>query len=75
MDRRVDERRVGDLVSRSPLAVEPDDPVAAVADLMLEWRPRSLPVVERRNGHRTLVGVVSRTDVLRCLVLEDDGPD
>jgi CBS domain-containing protein len=53
--------------------VEPDDTVAEAADLMVHSRLRSLPVVERHGRERRLVGIVSRTDLLRCLVLEDDG--
>lgn len=30
---------------------------------------------ERRGRAGVLVGVVSRSDVLRCLMLEDDGSD
>jgi len=40
-------------------------------DTMLESRLRSLPVVERRGDRSTLVGVVSRTDVLPCLMVEE----
>ena len=67
--------RAGDIMSRSVLSVHPDDLVATAADVMLEWRARSLPVVEGRGRASALVGVVSRTDVLRCLMLEDDDPD
>ena len=62
--------RVDDLMSRSVVAVEPEDEVSTVVDRMLEHGFRSLPVVERRDGHSVLVGMVSRTDVLRCLTPE-----
>jgi CBS domain-containing protein len=59
--------RVDDLMSRAVVAVEPDDEVSTAVDRMLESGLRSLPVVERRGGEMILVGIVSRTDVLRCL--------
>jgi CBS domain-containing protein len=34
---------------------------------------RSLPVVQRRGRERRLIGIVSRTDLMKCLLLEDDG--
>lgn len=60
--------RVDDLMSRSIIGVEPDDDVSTVVDRMLEYGLRSLPVTERRDGELVLVGMVSRTDVLRCLM-------
>jgi CBS domain-containing protein len=60
---------------RSVLSVRPDDPVETAMDLMVEWQLRSLPVVERQDGVERLVGVVSRGDVLRCLMLDGDAPD
>jgi CBS domain-containing protein len=65
--------RVEDIMTSGLVAVEADDSVAEAADLMVQSRLRSLPVVERRGRDRRLVGVVSRTDLLRCLVLDDDG--
>ena len=64
-----------DVMTRSVLSVEPDDAVGTAVDVMLEWKLRSLPVIERRDRAPRLVGVVSRTDVLRCLILEADDPD
>jgi CBS domain-containing protein len=62
--------RVDDLMTRSIVGVEPDDAVSTVVDRMLEYGVRSLPVVERRDGEPVLVGMVSRTDVLRFLTQE-----
>jgi CBS domain-containing protein len=59
--------RVDDLMTRSIVGVAPDDAVSTVVDRMLEYGLRSLPVVERRDGEPVLVGMVSRTDVLRSL--------
>ena len=50
------------------VTVEPEDPVAVAADLMVETRLRSLPVVQRSPGAgRVLVGIVSQGDLLRGL--------
>jgi len=62
--------RVDDLMSRSIVAVEAHDEVSTVVDRMLEYGLRSVPVVERRDAQPVLVGMVSRTDVLRCLTQE-----
>jgi CBS domain-containing protein len=60
---------------RGVVTVEPEDPVAVAADLMVETRLRSLPVVQRSPGAgRMLVGIVSQGDLLRGLrfVLADE---
>ena len=64
--------RVEDMMNRGVVAVDPDDPVVVAVDTMIETRTRSLPVVERRREGRVLVGIVSRTDVLPCLIVEGD---
>jgi CBS domain-containing protein len=61
--------RVEDVMSRGLVFVEPDEPVVAAVDTMVNTRLRSLPVVELRHGTPVLVGIVSRTDLLTCLVL------
>jgi CBS domain-containing protein len=67
--------RVEEIMSRGLFTVEPDDSVVAAIDLMLASRLRSLPVVERRPEGPRLVGIVSRTDLLPCLVLGgEDAP-
>jgi CBS domain-containing protein len=60
--------RVDDIMSGGITAVEPDESVVAAVDLMIETRRRSLPVVERRPAGG-VVGMISRSDVLRCLIL------
>ena len=62
--------RVTDLMRRGILSVEAEDPVAAAADLLVETRLHSLPVVRRRGGAPILVGMVSRSDLLRGLRFE-----
>jgi nucleotide-binding universal stress UspA family protein len=67
--------RLEDLMSRGAVCVEADDPITVAVDTMIEARPRSPPVVERRPGGPVLIGIVSRTDVLPYLTLEsDDAP-
>jgi CBS domain-containing protein len=56
------------IMRRGVVTVEPQDPVAVAADLMVETRLRSLPVVQRSPGAgRLLVGIVSQGDLLRAL--------
>jgi acetoin utilization protein AcuB len=62
-------KRVDDIMSRGVLTVTPHDRAETAADLMIEHRLRNLPVVDRRNrGKLRVVGMLSRTDLLRCLV-------
>jgi CBS domain-containing protein len=65
--------RVEDIMSRGIIAVTPEDTIATAADLMVQSKLRSLPVVQRRGRERRLIGIVSRTDLMKCLLLEDDG--
>ena len=51
--------RVGDVASRTPVAVAPDQDLDEAVELMAEHRVRRLPVVD--DGR--LVGVVSQADV------------
>jgi CBS domain-containing protein len=51
--------RVGDVASRTPVAVAPDQDLDEALELMAEHRVRRLPVVD--DGR--LVGVVSQADV------------
>jgi CBS domain-containing protein len=66
----VTSQRVESIMRRGVVTVEPEDPVVAAADLMVETRLRSLPVVQRPHGSaRILVGIVSQGDLLRGLRL------
>lgn len=77
-DSRFDLPRFGDIASvrvdqimrRGVVTVEPDDPAAAAADLMVTSGLHSLPVVERHGGPPLLRGMVSRGDILRGLRVE-----
>ena len=59
---------VEDVYTRSPVAIRPDDDVATAVDVMGAKGFKSLPVVDDR--HR-LVGIVSRSDVVRALARDD----
>lgn len=63
---------VEDIMRRRVVTLVPRDSVATAIDHMLASKLRSLPVVERRGGKDLLVGIVSRGDVLRSLIFEDD---
>jgi CBS-domain-containing membrane protein len=67
--------RVEEIMTRVVVTVTPGDRVATAIDLMVQSGLRSLPVVERRSRRDVLVGIVSRSDVLRSLVLEGDASD
>ena len=62
--------RVEHIMRRGLVTVGPDDPVVKAVDLMVEQGLNSLPVVVRDETGPTLVGIVSRKDVLRCLTIE-----
>lgn len=62
--------RVADIMRRGVVSVEPEDIAVMAADLMVETRLRSLPVVRRQDGERVLVGIVSQGDLLRGLRFE-----
>ncbi|MDD7922203.1 CBS domain-containing protein [Actinomycetospora chibensis] len=55
--------RAGQLMTDSPITREPDSDVADVVHTMLDHRLRAIPIVD----HGTLVGIISRRDVLRCV--------
>ena len=58
---------VEEIMSRGIIAVEPQEPVVAAVDLMIETRRRSLPVIEHGPAGRMVVGMISRKDLLQCL--------
>ncbi|HET9842603.1 MAG TPA: CBS domain-containing protein [Nocardioides sp.] len=60
---------VDDVYTRSPIAIGPQDDVTTAVDVMTAKGFKSLPVVD--HEHR-LVGMVSRSDVLRALARDDD---
>lgn len=62
-------RTVEDVYTRTPITVSPQDDVTAAVDLMTAKGFKSLPVV---NHEHRLLGMVSRSDVLRALARDDD---
>ena len=63
---------VEDIMRRRVVTLGPRDPVTTAIDRMLTSKLRSLPVIERRDGKDVLVGIVSRGDVIRSLIFEND---
>ncbi len=61
----------GDIMRRGVGTLEPDEPVTAAVDLMVSSDVRSVPIVERRGGTETLVGIVTRGNVIPFLVFGD----
>jgi CBS domain-containing protein len=59
---------VAEVMSPYPVTTRPDTDVADVAEAMLEYDVRSIPVLEDGD----LVGIVSRRDILRAMVRGDD---
>lgn len=57
-----------DLMQRDVVSVPPDRPLAELEELLLKHRIHGVPVVE--DGR--LVGIVSRSDVIRQLKLEEE---
>lgn len=58
-----------DLMSEPAIVIRPSETIGAAAALMSEHRVKRLPVVDRDN---LLVGIVSRSDILRLYVRDDD---
>jgi CBS-domain-containing membrane protein len=63
----VSARRVEDIMRRGVVTVAPEDAAVRAADLMVDTRLHTLPVVERSGPGPVLVGVVSQGDLLRAL--------
>jgi len=61
---------VGDMMRTAVITLWPDDTILKAADFMVEFKLRSIPVMDGRK----LVGIVSRSDILPY-VLTDDGEE
>ncbi len=59
----------GELMSKPPMTIGLEDPVAEAAQVMYDHRIKRLPVVDAEGR---LVGIVSRTDVLSVFSRPDD---
>lgn len=55
-----------DIMHTATIFVMPDDDVSKAADYMVEFKLRSVPVLEKG----ALKGMVSRQDIIRCLKME-----
>jgi len=71
--RRPDARQVAStpvsaVMRHGVISVEADDPALAAADLMVETRFQSLPVVRRDGGRPVLIGIVSRQGLVHALL-------
>jgi CBS domain-containing protein len=55
---------VGDVMTRNPVTISPDDEILAAAQVMSERRIRHLPIVQGDN----LLGIVGIREVMRTLV-------
>jgi CBS domain-containing protein len=64
---RMGSAQVNDIMRHSVVSVEAGDPLVVAADLMVETRLRSLPVVRRLPKGPVLAGIVSQGDLLRGL--------
>ena len=62
-------RVVGEVMNAHPITVRSDDDVADAVELMTATTVKSVPVVDRDGG---VVGVLSRSDVVRVLARSDD---
>ena len=62
-----DIHRVGDLMSRTVLTATPDTPLREIARVLVAERISSLPILDKQGS---LVGILTATDLLRCLVTE-----
>jgi CBS domain-containing protein len=66
--RRAFAATVGEMMTRDPLTVRPDDTVRHAAKLIAEKRHNRLPVIDPDGK---LLGVVTRIDVLEALTAEE----
>jgi acetoin utilization protein AcuB len=60
----LDKLTVGLIMTRSPITVRPLTPISGTAQLMLENKIGSLPVVD----HDRLVGIITESDIFRMVV-------
>ena len=68
---RSGDRQVRDLMTQDVITVEEDTPLPEVARLLEEHRIKRVPVL--RQGK--VVGIVSRADLVRALMHEEDETD
>lgn len=61
----VDGKRVADAMSREVITTDPVSDIRRVAQVMLEYHLNAVPIVD---GQDTLIGIVSRSDILRAVM-------
>lgn len=61
---------IAKIMTRSPITVRPDDSLAHVLYLLSHYKLSRLPVLE----HRRLVGIITRSDILRAEVAKLQSP-
>ncbi|OPY34180.1 MAG: Inosine-5'-monophosphate dehydrogenase [Methanomassiliicoccales archaeon PtaU1.Bin124] len=59
--------KVKEIMHRAVVTVKPTDDIMTVADYMVEFRLRSIPVVEEKR----LVGIISRSDLMPHVIEEN----
>ncbi len=67
--RRILAITAADLMTKPPLTVHPDATVQEVVTLMYRHRVNPVPVV---NDKEELIGIVSRSDVIHLMVVEEE---
>lgn len=61
-------RTVADVMDTPVVSAEPIADVRRIARVMLEYHVPALPIVDESSN--VLVGIVSRSDILRCVVID-----
>jgi CBS-domain-containing membrane protein len=64
---------VGAVMSSSVVTLHPVEPAIRAMALMVEYRIRTIPVVNDAAGGRVVVGVVTRRDLMAALKAETGG--
>jgi CBS domain-containing protein len=65
--KKIGKLKVKDIMSKKVFSVRPEDTIIEAARIMSKKDVRRLPVIDENNK---LVGVISRTDILKSLVKE-----
>jgi len=58
-------RRVAEVMTRDPVSCGPDDELARVWEIMERSHFSGMPVVEVRGGKRRVIGVITRSDIIK----------
>lgn len=56
---------LGEIMTKSPVTVDPDATIGEAAQIMLQQRISGLPVVDE---HEKLVGIITESDIFRMVV-------